>query len=69
MFSIPLETAIVNSIVGNAVLAMIFFYLWRADRREAALGYWAAAYGASALRVMPPVTAEAFAALLKKGKR
>jgi PAS domain S-box-containing protein len=51
MFSIPLETAIVNSIVGNAVLAMIFFYLWRVDRRETALGYWAAAYGASALRV------------------
>jgi len=51
MFSIPLHTAIINSIVGNAVLAAIFLYLWRTDRREEALGYWAAAYAASALRV------------------
>lgn len=52
MFSIPVQTAIVNSIIGNAVLAGIFLYLWRADRREKALGYWAAAYAASACRVV-----------------
>ncbi len=51
MYSIPVQTAIINSVVGNAVLAAIFFYLWRADRREKALGYWAAAYAASACRV------------------
>lgn len=51
MFSIPVQTAIVNSIIGNAVLAGIFFYLWRADRRENALAYWAASYAASACRV------------------
>lgn len=51
MFSIPIQTAIVNSIIGNAVLAGIFFYLWRADKRENALGYWAVAYAASACRV------------------
>lgn len=52
MFSIPVQTAIVNSIIGNAVLAGIFLYLWRVDRREKALGYWAAAYAASACRVI-----------------
>ncbi len=51
MFSIPIQSAIVNSIIGNAVLAGIFFYLWRADKRENALGYWAVAYAASACRV------------------
>lgn len=51
MYSIPVETAIFNAIVGNAVLAGIFLYLWRVDKREAALGYWAAAYAASACRV------------------
>jgi PAS domain S-box-containing protein len=51
MFSIPIQTAIVNSIIGNAVLAGIFFYLWRTDKRENALGYWAVAYAASACRV------------------
>ncbi|MBI4987595.1 MAG: PAS domain S-box protein [Rhodocyclales bacterium] len=51
MFSIPIQTAIVNSIIGNAVLAGIFLYLWRVDKRENALGYWAAAYAASACRV------------------
>jgi PAS domain S-box-containing protein len=51
MTSIPVQTVIVNSIFGNAVLAGVFLYLWRADRREGALGYWAAAYAASACRV------------------
>lgn len=51
MFSLPIQTAIVNSIIGNAVLAGIFFYLWRVDKRENALGYWAVAYAASACRV------------------
>jgi PAS domain S-box-containing protein len=51
MFSIPIQTAVINSIIGNAVLAGIFLYLWRADRREIALGYWAAAYAAGACRV------------------
>lgn len=51
MFSISAQTAIFNSIIGNALLAGIFFYLWRVDKRENALGYWAAAYGASACRV------------------
>lgn len=51
MYSIPVQTAIINSVIGNAVLAAIFFYLWRADRRENAPGYWAAAYAASACRV------------------
>lgn len=51
MFSIPVHTAIVNAILGNAVLAGIFFYLWRVERREPALGFWAAAYAASACRV------------------
>lgn len=52
MFSIPVQTAIVNSIIGNALLAGIFFYLWRVDKRENALGYWAAAYATSAFRAM-----------------
>lgn len=52
MFSIPVQTAIVNSIIGNALLAGIFFYLWRVDKRENALGYWAAAYATSACRAM-----------------
>ena len=52
MFSIPIQTAVINSIIGNAVLAGIFLYLWRVDRREIALGYWAAAYAASACRVI-----------------
>ncbi len=51
MYSIQAQTAIINSIVGNALLAAIFFYLWRVDRRESALGCWAAAYAASAGRV------------------
>jgi PAS domain S-box-containing protein len=48
MFSIPVQTAIVSSLVGNAVLAGIFLYLWRVDRNEHALGYWTSAYAASA---------------------
>ena len=32
MFSLPIQTAIVNSIIGNAVLAGIFFYLWQIGR-------------------------------------
>ncbi len=51
MFSIPIQTAIVNSIVGNLVLAGIFLYLWRLERGEGALGFWAMAYAASACRV------------------
>jgi len=51
MFSIPIQSAILNSILGNAVLAGIFLYLWRMERREGALGYWAMAYAASACRV------------------
>jgi len=51
MFSIPIQIAIVNSIIGNAVLAGIFLYLWRVDKRESALGYWAAASAASACRI------------------
>lgn len=52
MFSVPVETAIANAIIGNAVLAGIFFYLWAMDKREIALGYWAAAYAASTCRVI-----------------
>ena len=48
MFSIPVQTAIVSSLVGNALLAGIFLYLWRVDRNEHALGYWTSAYAASA---------------------
>jgi PAS domain S-box-containing protein len=51
MLSIPLETTVINSILGNVLLAGIFLYLWRMDRRESALGYWAIAYAASACRV------------------
>lgn len=50
MISLSSHTAALNSILGNAVLAGIFFYLWRVDRRESALGYWGAAYAASAGR-------------------
>ena len=48
MFSIPVQTAIVSSLVGNVLLAGIFLYLWRVDRNEHALGYWTSAYAASA---------------------
>lgn len=51
MDSIPIQTAIINATIGNTVLAGIFLYLWRADRREKALGYWALAYAASACRL------------------
>lgn len=37
MDSIPIQTAIINATIGNTVLAGIFLYLWRADRREKAL--------------------------------
>lgn len=50
MISIPVQAAIVNSVIGNALLAGIFYYLWRVDKREGALGYWAIAYAASACR-------------------
>lgn len=52
MFNPSIETAILNSLIGNALLAGIFLYLWWMDRRESALGYWAAAYAASACRVL-----------------
>ena len=51
MFSIPIQAAIVNSILANLLLAGIFLYLWRLEKREGALGYWAMAYASSACRV------------------
>ncbi len=51
MSGIPLEYVITNAIIGNAVLSAIFLYLWRVDRREQAMGYWAGAYVASTLRL------------------
>ena len=51
MLDISTHSAVFNSIAGNAILAAIFLYLWRVDRRERALGIWAAAYAASACRV------------------
>lgn len=51
MLSNPIQTAIVYSIVANAVLSAIFLYLWRTDKREGALGCWSLAYASSACRV------------------
>ena len=51
MFSIPVHVAIAGSIAGNLVLAAVFYYLWRTERRELALACWSGAYLASAGRV------------------
>ena len=48
---IPVHTAVFASIAGNLVLAGVFFYLWRLDRREAALAWWGGAYLCSGGRV------------------
>jgi PAS domain S-box-containing protein len=52
MFTTSLQAAIVSAILGNAILAAIFFYVWRTDRHERALGFWAVAYAASACRLV-----------------
>lgn len=51
MPTIPLSTAILASVAGNLVLAGVFGYLWRLDRREAALAWWGGAFLCSAGRV------------------
>jgi len=49
MLTVPAYIVVVNSMVANAILAVIFFSLWKIDKRERPFAIWGMAYVASSL--------------------